>query len=67
MSKLYIKTPRQTIALITKIFEAMGHLAVVTTIDRRAGILRLLYDQSNEKELLKVLDSLPCELMTEQD
>jgi len=57
---LMIKTDKQRIAYITKIFESMGHLAIVTTMNREAGLLRLLYTAGSQKMVLQVLQSLPC-------
>lgn len=56
-----IKTDKQKIALVNKIFEAMGHLAIVTTLDREAGILRVMCDPGSEEEVLQILSTLPCE------
>jgi hypothetical protein len=57
---IFFKAQRQDIALITKIFEAMSHLAVVSTLDRQAGLMRAMCDESSVDEVRRVLENLPC-------
>ncbi len=58
--QIHIQTEKRHIAYITKIFEAMGHLAIVTTIDRESGLLRILCDPGSRDEVMQVLETLPC-------
>jgi len=57
-SERFLIVPRERIAYITKIFEAMGHLAVVSTVDRQTGRLRILHDPSAEADVLKTLEAI---------
>lgn len=58
--QILVQTEKKHIAFITKIFEAMGHLAIVTTLDREAGLLRILCDPGSRDEVVLVLETLPC-------
>lgn len=60
MNDLYVKALRQDIVLITKIFESMGHLAIISTLDRQEGVLRIRFSRDFEEEIHRVLDTLPC-------
>jgi len=67
LEKVYLQVQRQDIAYITKIFEAMSHLAVVSTVDRSAGILRVMYSKDAEKDIKAVLETLPCTVIEYHD
>ena len=56
--ELLITVPRQRIAYLTKTFEAMDHLAVVTTVDRNSGRLRLIFDPSAAPDIKNTLQEM---------
>lgn len=62
MAERYVQALRQDIVFITKIFESMGHLALVTTLDRQKGLLRIRYSSDFEEVVMTVLETLPCQL-----
>ena len=55
---LMVTVPRQSIAYLTKTFEAMGHLAVVTTVDRHSGRLRISFDESAAMDVKNALQDM---------
>ena len=56
--QIFIRIQRQEIALFTKIFEAMSHLAVVTTIDRAKGVLRVCCSDDQDEDVRLVIEAL---------
>jgi len=59
----YLRVPRERIAFITKTIEAMGHIAVVSTVDRSQGLLRIMCDRSAEKHMESMLESIGCPIV----
>jgi len=56
--ELQVRVPRDRIAFLTKTIEAMGHIAVVSTLDRKEGLLRILCDRLSEIHIRKALEGV---------
>ena len=61
---LFLAEPNR-IAFITKIVESMGHLAMVSTVDRRQGLLRAICAPSAVNE--RLLEELGCRFLGPND
>ncbi|MEA4892761.1 MAG: DUF4911 domain-containing protein [Peptococcaceae bacterium] len=57
---VYFFARQERIAFITKIFESIGHLAMVSTVDKTAGRLRALCTPEAEAQVLRLLQELDC-------
>lgn len=63
---LFLAEPNR-IAFITKIVESMGHLAMVSTVDRRQGLLRAICAPSAVNEVERLLEELDCRFLGPND
>ena len=57
---LYIRIDPKSIAFLKFIIEGYDGLALLTTIDRRDGLVKLLVPTSRHDELWKLLEELAC-------
>ena len=57
-----IKISKRDISYITKAIEGMGHLAMVTTLDRQEGLIRICFSIDQVEEIHKLLDALKMPL-----
>ena len=56
---LFLAEPAR-IAFVTKIFESMSHLAILSTLDRQRGLLRAVCTPEAVKEVRRLLQELGC-------
>ncbi|MGI6453291.1 MAG: DUF4911 domain-containing protein [Syntrophomonadaceae bacterium] len=63
---IQLKIAPKDIDLLTKIMEAYEHLGVVSTVDRKAGLLIVTGTEDTIPEVLEVLANapLPVEIIT---
>ncbi|MFZ5943355.1 MAG: DUF4911 domain-containing protein [Bacillota bacterium] len=58
-----VKLKAEDINFFTKIFEGYDGLAVVTTIDGRAGLLQLTVTPQTKMDVLEILRNFPSEII----
>lgn len=61
--EFFAKADRNRIAYVTKIVEGMSHLAIISTIDRQQGTLRVICDGQALRQVKKILQDLDCEIL----
>ncbi len=62
--EFFVKAARDRIAYVTKTVEAMGHLAIISTIDRQEGTLRVICDPQASGQVEDLLLSLGCQTLS---
>jgi hypothetical protein len=60
--KLLIKINPQDIAFLDKIFEAYDGLAIVSTLNRKEGLVVLTVTPETKKDVIEILNNFPREL-----
>jgi len=56
------QVPRTDIQMLCKLVEGLGHLGVVTTIDRQAGEVLIQTTKYTWPDLQKVMEAMPLEI-----
>lgn len=59
MSVLYVKLLPSAITEITRVFEGYEHLALVSTVDRETGIVKLQGTPDTLPDVVEVVHNLP--------
>ncbi|MEL7623238.1 MAG: DUF4911 domain-containing protein [Clostridiales bacterium] len=62
--EFFAKADRNRIAYVTKVFEAMSHLAIISTVDRQQGTLRIICDGQAAGQVKKILQNLDCQILS---
>jgi hypothetical protein len=65
-TEFFFRTAVDKIAYVTKTFEAMGHLAIITTADKGEGRLRVVCDLPAAGQVKKILETLGCAVLPEK-
>ena len=55
-ARLYLKLDPKNLGMLRFLLEAQGHLGLATTLDRHAGIAKLIYSPDCEREMTAFLE-----------
>jgi len=55
-ARLYLKLETRHLGLLRFLLEAQGHLGLATTLDRHAGIAKVIYSPDCEREMEAFLE-----------
>jgi len=61
--KIIIKVELQDISYLNKIFEGYDNLAIVTTLNRRGGLIALTVTPETKNDVLDILNNFPKKII----